>query len=362
MTTTQDVIQQWGQVVQPAVCETCDWTYLLTDTSLTRCPNCYQGTLETFDDDLEQLASIAPPELVMPFSVTPERVQQALETFIKGIPLPPHDLDARDLTQRAQRVYLPRWLLDAKIQARWRAEAGFQYEVESYKQQYRGGQWQSQKVLEKRLDWEPRMGQLQREYDNTPAPALDEDAALERQLGAFMAAAQNYQPNLLTDSSIRLPNRSSEAALREAQETMRRCAAEDCQKATRAEDIRDFKWQASLHDPNWTLLLQPMLTTYYRDDSGVVRQVRINGISGKVFGQRRGSMRRAQRIAMIGVIVALVIMIGSIVSALAVENVRDFSIFIAVVAGAIGIGSLVPLIRVWNFNTQEAKREMGQPM
>ncbi|MCA9913902.1 MAG: hypothetical protein KC496_11160, partial [Anaerolineae bacterium] len=220
MTTTQDVIQQWGQVVQPAVCETCDWTYLLTDSSLTRCPNCYQGELQPFDEDLEQLASIAPPELVMPFSVTPERVQKSLETFIQGIPLPPRDLDARELTLRAQRVYLPRWLLDAKIQAKWRAEAGFQYEVESYKQQYRGGQWQSQKVLEKRLDWESRMGQLQREYENIPAPALDEDAALERQLGVFMAGAEHYQPQLLTDSSIRLPNRSTDAALHEAQESM----------------------------------------------------------------------------------------------------------------------------------------------
>ncbi len=362
MTTTQDLTQQWGQVVQPAVCETCDWTFLLTDTSVQRCPNCFRTAIQTFDEDLEQLASIAPPELVQPFSLTREQLARTLAAFVNGIPLPPRDLKPEALAARAQRIYLPKWLLDAKVAAKWRAEAGYEYEVESYRQRYRGGQWQSQKVLEKRFDWEPRLGQLQREYENVPAPALDTDAALERQLGVFMAAAQPYAPDLVAESSIRLPNRTTDAALHEAQEVMRRRAAEECQKAAGAEDIRQYKWQASMTDSNWTLLLQPMFSTYYHDDRGIVRQVRINGVSGKIFGQRRGSMRRAQRIALVGLLVAAVVMLGSIVGALALENVREFSIAVAVVAGGVGIGSLVPMIRVWNFNTQEAKREAGQPM
>ena len=73
---------------------------------------------------------------------------------------------------------VPVWLVDGEVQAEWRAEAGYHYQVVSHQDRYedRRGGWSSREVKETRTRWEPRLGRLKRAYQNLRAPALEEQA------------------------------------------------------------------------------------------------------------------------------------------------------------------------------------------
>jgi hypothetical protein len=100
------------------------------------------------------------PELAIPFTTHMDRVRTGLHQFVKETWFSPADMTAGNLNKRLQRFYLPMWLVDADAQARWQAEVGFDYEVVSHREQFRAGQWHTQRVNETKIRWEPRCGHL----------------------------------------------------------------------------------------------------------------------------------------------------------------------------------------------------------
>jgi hypothetical protein len=174
------VAEAWGAPLVAVVCETCDWTFLAPPSAdLGRCPHCSRPGLTPLDSGLSQLPYTQPPELTLPHALDPAQLGQAIQTFARGIPYPPQDLTPSTLQRRLQRVYLPMWLVDASVQANWKAEAGFDYQVVSHQDQYSGSGWTSQQVKEGRIRWEPRLGRLERSYANLAAPALEDHPALQ---------------------------------------------------------------------------------------------------------------------------------------------------------------------------------------
>lgn len=354
MTTQQEITQTWGLTLQTVVCDQCDWNFLVQEQSSPLCPHCFKGTLRPFEMDADNLQVLAPPELAIDFQVDSARLTRALTHFIKSIPYPPEDLTAQNLTQRAQRVYLPMWLVDASIHARWQAQAGYNYEVESHRTQYQGGQWATQKVKETRIDWEARVGELQRDYANVTAPALEEHHKLMQALGGYdKAKPAAYDSAFIRDALVRLPNRVPTDAFPDAKENFRERASEDVRQAAKAEQVREFQWQAHFDKPNWTQLLLPVIMTYYTDDNQQKRIVQINGFDGHYSGERRSSMKHAQRYTFIGLGIALVILVIAIGLLLLQRDLTNLATIAAILATVIGFASLFPVITVWRFNQQE---------
>ena len=160
---TPDLPQGWGIPLQAAVCERCDWRYLLPAAEpLTGCPHCGAATLIPLSEELEALPSVRPPEFVVPFALSDEALARGVEAFASDIPFPPEGLNAPALQSRLQPIYLPTWLVDADVEALWEAEAGFNYRVVSHQEHYddRGHGWVTHEVEEGRIRWEPRVGQL----------------------------------------------------------------------------------------------------------------------------------------------------------------------------------------------------------
>jgi hypothetical protein len=57
---------EWGMRLTAAVCETCDWSYLLPpNTSSRRCPHCFNVTLKAVKQPLSHLPYIHSPVLVI---------------------------------------------------------------------------------------------------------------------------------------------------------------------------------------------------------------------------------------------------------------------------------------------------------
>jgi hypothetical protein len=64
--------------------------------------------------------------------------------------LSPAELDPALLSSRLRPVWWPHWLVDARVEGRWEAEAGYDYEVQSAQEMYEGGRWSTHEVTETR--------------------------------------------------------------------------------------------------------------------------------------------------------------------------------------------------------------------
>jgi hypothetical protein len=319
------------------------------------CPHCFRQAPAQLSTSFEQLPYSQPPELVLPFTVSSEVLADRIRTFAGHIYFAPVDLEPQQLLARLQRLYLPHWLVDVQVQALWRAEAGFNYEVVSHRDEYdqRQGGWRSDEITETRINWEPRLGRLTRTYHNIDAPALEEDAVLQRRLGRFdLATAQPYKVQDTVGAIIRLPNRPPTDAWPEAVPALRHRAAEECRRAATANHLREFQWSADYDNLNWTQLLLPVLTTYYLDDDGNPQPLLIHGQTGQIFGSRRASPKRARQTALVIALVGLATFILSLFTALG----AFFEPSLGMVAG-IGIvlsmlillAAIVPIVIVWEF-------------
>ncbi len=346
----------WGAALAPLICPHCDWRYLAPATDApAMCSHCCRGTLTPFTPQPTD-PLFHPPELALPFTLRPEALAQRIETFAGEIPFAPSDLRAETLHERLQRVYLPLWLVDADVAALWQGEVGYDYEVASHRDRYdenaRG--WQSQRITETRVRWEPRVGQLTRAYHNVPAPALEEEEALPRDLGLHdLQPAQPYDAAAVTRALVRLPNRSPDDAWPDALPALQQTAARECQQAAAAQHIRDFRWSPTFSGQHWTLLLQPVFTTYYLDDEGQPQPLLIHGQTGQLSGPRRASLKRAQRTALFIAAVAVLLFVLSVmgmVIGLVLPPVLLLGAIGLLIALALGVGAVVPLAIVWRFN------------
>lgn len=346
----------WGIEYKLLACERCKWVYLLKlELKPKYCPACFHQTLVPITN--EEYSGIYPPELVIPFSASESVIIKSIESFASGIPYAPEDLNYRTLSQRLQRIYLPAWLVDGDVIAEWSAEAGFYYDALSHQDHFDDstGGWVSKQVTEKRIRWEPRLGRLRRKYQNIPGPAMQEsDTLLHQQLETFNTQkTQPYQANIMEEAMVRLPDRPQEDAWIDVQPAFQATAMEECRFACEADQIRQFRWQPKYQDLNWTLLLLPLYSTYYQDDDGQAQKVMLHSQTGQLNGQKRGSMKRAQR-ASLNLLVAagIIFIIGLIMAAIAVILpplivLAGSFLFVAIL---IGIGTVIPIWRVWVYN------------
>lgn len=350
----------WGVSMAGALCPHCDWRYFVPEGKLPlRCPHCFQTDLVPLIDPAK-LPYHHPPELVVPFSLKVEAAAMRIEAFAGGIPFAPEDLNPQTLRGRVQRLYVPQWLVDGDVTALWEAEVGSDYDVVSHQERYADGSgWSTREVRETRIRWEPRVGRLARTYENVIAPALEDQAVLHRAVGTYAQTAQPFAPALLEDVLVRLPDRSPDAAWPDVVPAFQATAAEECRQACAADHVRQFRWSPAYSARNWTLRLLPLYATYYIDGEGQPCPVLLNGQTGQMSGLRRGSMQRAQRRALIIVAVAAVLFLISLVVGLMGLAVPPLLIVAGIgglLALGVGLSALVPIVRVWRFNRNEAKR------
>ena len=361
-------LSTWGFEPHFAVCPRCDWRYIYPgDQKVDRCPHCFNAGLTSLEPNTatlnENLPYLMPPELVLPHALTNEKITDRIRSFASGIPFPPVDLSPRNLVTRLQRVYLPVWLVDASTQAEWQMEAGFDYQVVSHQERFSDGAggWRSEEVKENRIRWEPRRGNLERNYPNIPVPALEEHLSLRPTLGEFDATASvPYSPKAVKGAFSRLPDRSQKDAWPDALPRLQAAASKECQQAAGADHVRDFRWSPQFTNRNWTLMLVPLYTSYYLDDERQPQWIILHGQSGAISGTRRASVKRAQRTAWIAAAVAAVMFLFSLllgasgVLVPALLPVAGVGIILSVL---VALGALIPLYAAWNFNRQGEPRK-----
>ena len=380
-----DLVEMWGVALVAVHCGHCGEAHLVPGDALgadgtseaegdavpLRCPFCLQAPVRLQPAVLRE----EPPEQVLPYGVSEGKLAGILERWTQGIWFRPDELKARVLMQRVRRYLVPLWLVDGRVQAAWRADVGFDYQVVSYQDRYSQGRgWSSQEMTEGRVRWEPRVGRLDRAYENLVAPALDDHRALMGRLGdgstepSSRASGRGlaevfdlsqraaYSPEAVTGAAVRVPSLGPEAAWPGAEAAFVRAAEEECRQAASADHIRDFTLQAEYSDLNWTLLLLPAYVTWYRE-GGRVWPVLVNGQSGRVSGARRASTRKANITSLaLGAVALLLFLVGGLLALLgaAVPPVAVVGGVVLVVGLLLAVAAPIPAIGVWVHNRRSA--------
>jgi hypothetical protein len=362
--------QVWGSSLIYVVCEQCDWVFALPKTLLTdpieghRCPHCFHKQIALIDEHTKEITQLEPPELILPFLIPHPKLIASLQRFARGIRFSPRDLTEANLQARLQRIFLPTWLVDIDVTATWQAEVGFDYDVRSHEGRYTDHQgWQTQEVTEVRIRWEPRLGRLERRFHNVATPALDEDKKIQNLLGRFdLGGAQAYQIEDAQRAFFRAPNRPLEDAWSSAIPALQSSAAELCRRAASGDHIREFRWSPSYNHQNWTSLLLPVYSSYYLDDEGQPQALLIHGQTGELYGHRRASKKRAERItftllAIAGIFFTLGLLTG--VAGILLPALFLPAGIILFVSIAFALLSSIPMIMVWQFNRAQERYAVG---
>jgi hypothetical protein len=339
----------WGLPIQPAGCPQCGRSYLVDAARLGQaCPGCAAGRLEPQPVRLRP----EPPELLVPFQQSPAGLRSAIDRFVRPVWLRPGDFTTSNLLQRLIPIYWPMWLVDSDLSGDWKAEMGYDYQVKSSLESFNQGSWKTREKIETRIRWEPRLGQLNRHYDNASTAALNEANAITAWIGATQReTALPYNPSALSQAAIRIPDLHPENAWPQAQTALNQAAAEECRQAAQAQHLRNYAIHAAYANLNWTQLLQPMYATYYLDDQGQPQVVLVNGQSGAIGGPRRASQRKGCLWSASGLGIAVfLLLIYLLLVLLGYGSLAVLVICLALLTGGL---ALIPAVWPWQWNRNQ---------
>ena len=348
-------LEGWEISLQPARCPSCNVAHLIpADRQKALCPACYATHLETQPTVLRP----EPPELLLNYKISPAQVRQRFQDWLKGMWLRAPELEAGVLASRLTKTFIPMWLVDGTVTGNWKAQMGYDYQVASSQEVYRGGSWTTHKQTETRIRWEPRAGSLERTYQTLSVPALDEHTTMMRGIGEYRReSAPAYDAGALEKASVRVPSLLPEEAWPLAKSGLDRLAADDCQTAADAQHVDEYSIEADYQNLNWTQLLLPVYTTAYRDEEGKIYPVLVNGQTGKISGIRRASQKRGWYWTggLFGLALVCFLLGAGLTAAtplLPVLGAIGGGLFL--VSLVLGLAAPIPIAWAWNFNRKTA--------
>lgn len=342
-----------GTGLRPAACSECGQSHLVRDEHLgTPCPACGRGTLEPAGSRMRA----EPPELVVPFEVDRPELQRLLTKW-SNIWFRDGGLDGAAMARDAVPVLWPVWLVDTDVTCHWMADAGYDYEVESARESFKGGEWVSEKLVETRIRWEPRAGTLRQRFDNLVIRAMTQHAALESELGHLLGAEPvPWAVELLGHAVVRVPDLRPEAAWPEGRPAVDSAVGATVAQATGAQHFRELRYDPEFSDQHWTWLLSPVWATTWTDGKGARHLVLVHGRSGKISGVRLASVQKglvwagvyAGSAVVIGLVGLVVTLAGMLFPPLWLASVVVFAVALVVLLAA-----LLPGVMPWAHNRKQ---------
>jgi len=149
----------WQAAKREVKCQSCNAISVLDPARQAQtCEFCGSAQLVPYTEAAPALR----PESVLPFKVSEPNARDRIRAWYGRLWLAPSSLKKKALTDTVRGIYLPYWTFDARVDARWTAEAGhYYYTTETYQE---GGRTQTRQVQHVR--WEPAAGRLQHFFDD----------------------------------------------------------------------------------------------------------------------------------------------------------------------------------------------------
>jgi DNA-directed RNA polymerase subunit RPC12/RpoP len=223
----------------------------------------------------EQVKDAFRPESLLPFRVPEPQARDRIRAWFLSLWFAPGRFAARALTDTLKGVYVPYWTFDARASADWTAEAGHYYYVEA-----RGKR-------ERRVRWTLASGSLSHVFDDELVCASRGVApGLLRAVEPFPTdTLVPYDPGYLAGWIVERYQLDIVEAAEQSRRRMDARLRELCARQVPGDTQRNLQVRASYSAQTFKHILAPLwLATYtYR---GRARQVVVNGVTGKVAGDR----------------------------------------------------------------------------
>lgn len=340
-------------------CPACKRVFLSPEKKRNKlCPLCFSAELQAQPSLVRREA----PESLIPVAISKAQLTKILDGFTHKIPFKTADLTPENLVDRMQLVWWPQWLVDGDLEGEWSGTVGFDYQVQTAQESFGNSGWQSKAKLRTETRYEPRKGYLRRHYDNIPVPALRNHNERLKQIGAYDNLKAVYcEPGAVGQNYVQMPEVQPQELLEQAKTRLRDHAVGEIAQATGADRRREINFDGQYLNLNWTEFLLPVLSTHYLDDQGVTQGVWLNGQSGKIYGRRLASVKKARRISLLMGILPLLAFVSAVIVVMVSKDPALVAsmILVGMVALLLIVLSLIPWVRAAMWNSEQNASTAG---
>jgi hypothetical protein len=291
----------WAAERRSVRCQSCDAVTVFDPSRVAqRCDFCGASSLIPYDE----IKAPIRPESVLEFQVSESAARDTVRTWYGTRFWAPGRLKSRALTDTVHGVYLPYWTFDARVQADWRAEAGYYYwESESYTDSQ--GKRQTRQVRKTR--WEPAAGSLEHFFDDELVPASKGVVPeLLRRIEPFPTREhlKPYDPGYLSGWPVEQYQIDLVAAAQAARDRMERAVNELCAQAVPGDTQRNLRVEADFSAQTFKHILAPVWILTYTYGSSRYQAV-LNGYTGTIAGTYPVSWVKVTIAVLLGILLAL---------------------------------------------------------
>jgi hypothetical protein len=260
-----------------------------------RCEFCGSAALLPY----EELKQPFRPESLLPLKLAEPQARDQIRAWFKRLWFAPSRFAARAMTDTLKAVYLPYWTFDARADATWTAEAG------RYYHETVGGK------RRQRIRWSPASGSLSHVFDDELVCASrGVRAGLLRAVEPFPTdSLVPYDPGYLAGWVVERYQIDLVAAAESSRRQMEARLRALCAAQVPGDTHRNLVVRASWSGQTFKHILAPVwLATYLY--GGRARQLIVNGVTGRVAGDRPWSWIKIA-LALVAALVVLYLVVRS---------------------------------------------------
>ena len=287
----------WGNDRVTVQCRSCQAITLFESTRVAqRCDFCGSPAIIPY----EKTRNAIVPESLLPFRIDEPTVRESMRRWYRSRWFAPNRLRKAALTDTVRGIYVPYWTFDARVDARWTAEAGHYY----YETVRRGGR--TERV--RKIRWEPAAGALTKTFDDELVPATQ---GVHPKLLAGVAPFPTldltpYDPGYVSGWLVEQYQIDLVAAAAHARSVMDGKVRAACGDDVPGDTHRNLHVDATYSNQTFKHVLLPVWLlsyTYGRRSFQVV----VNGVTGAIAGERPWSWIKIALAILAGLIALIVL-------------------------------------------------------
>jgi hypothetical protein len=230
----------------------------------------------------DQVKEAFRPESLLPFKVTDSQARDRIRAWFGHVWFAPNRLKSSALTDTVHGIYIPYWTFDAKVFARWTADAGhYYYTTETYRDDK--GQTRTRQVQHVR--WEPASGSLDHFFDDELVAASMGVAAKHlRRIEPFPTKELVvYDPGFVAGWVVERYQIDLVAAAQHSRAAMDAKLQQMCAAEVPGDTQRNLQVDADYSAQTFKHILAPVWLLTYNFGARSF-QVVINGVTGAIAG------------------------------------------------------------------------------
>jgi predicted RNA-binding Zn-ribbon protein involved in translation (DUF1610 family) len=272
--------QGWGIERQVLHCDSCGGELSIAPGNLTTtCPFCASNQVNVTTSMEETLR----PRYLVPFKISREDATQLAADWLGKGWFRPKELNPNAVLRRFNGIYLPFWTFDTAIDARWKAQVGYEKTVRHYNAAQK--RWETRK----KIDWRWEDGDVYFNVDDLLITGSSSRQInhnyLEKIKPYNMGELVAYEPDYLAGWQAQAYQTTLTEAWEDAKRIIREQAKIACHQDIPTHHVRNFSMSADFADESWRYILLPVYLATYRFENEPYQLI-LNGQTGAVAGQK----------------------------------------------------------------------------